>query len=285
MKNLRKKVLMLSLTVGISMMSMTGTAFAHVNDTTINNTQETAYQLTKNSVSDSLTYSPNRLSSCFLSDSNDVDWYRVFLDAGTQTLTINSSTNNKIADVVSSDGSTLISEGTFGPSTKQSQKFQVNTAGTYYIKIYSKEQFTTKSYYSIFVGAPWYKRGSYSQSLSTLSLTPYRKESTTATFDLTNNSSIPNTAVVEHVYLNGSEVNKNFVNNKVRSIKANSQSSWTDISGIVFFDENVLNTTSPIRLKQGWSFKHSISSFWGSYTSYSLSPVVKFDYLYEDNDI
>lgn len=285
MKNLRKKILMLSLTVGISMMSMTGTAFAHVNDTTINNTQETAYQLTKNSISDSLTYSPNRLSSCFLSDSNDVDWYRVFLDAGTQTLTINSSTNNKIADVYTQDGSTLLLEGTFGPSTKQSQKFTVPTSGTYYVKIHSNESFNTKSYYSIFVGAPWYKRGSYSQPLSTLSLTPYRKESTTATFDLTNNSSIPKTAVVEHVYLNGSEVNKNYVNNKVRSIRADSQRSWTDISGVVFFDENVLNTTNPISLKQGWSFKHSISSFWGSYTSYSLSPIVKFDYLYEDNDI
>lgn len=285
MKNLRKKLLMLSLTVGISMMSMTGTAFAHVNDTTINSTQQTAYQLTKNSISDSLTYSPQKLNNCFLSNSNDVDWYKVFLDAGTQTLTINSSTNNKIAEIYSQDGKTTISKGTFGPSTKQSQKFTVPTSGTYYIKIYSKEQFTTKSYYSIFVGAPWYKRGSYSQSLSTLTLTPSKKVSNTAYFNLGSNSSIPNTAVVEHIYLNGSEVNKNAVNNKVRSLKADSQSSWTDISGIVFFDQNVLNTTNPTPLKQGWSFKHSVSSFYSGYTSYSLSPIVKFDYLYEDNDI
>jgi len=118
-----------------------------------------------------------------------------------------------------------------------------------------------------------------------MTLTPYKKESNIAPFDLTTNSSIPYTAVVEHIYLNGSEVNKNAVNSKVRSIKANSQRSLTDISGMVFFDENVLNTTNPTPLKQGWSFKHSVSSFYGSYTSYSLSPIVKLDYLYEDSDI
>ncbi len=235
MKNLHKKLLMFLFSLGISMTaiisttSMSNVAFAHVTSTIVNDTQDTAYQLTQNTITDSLAYNPKRVTGCFLSDSNDTDWYKVFLYAGTQTLTINSSNNNKIADVYSQDG-TPISTGTFGPSTKQSQKIQVATSGTYYIKIHSDEIFSTKSYYSIFVGAPWYKRGSYSKSLSTMTLTPSKKVSNTASFDLTTNFSIPNTAVVEHIYLNGSKVNKNAVNNKVRSIKAYSQSSWTDIS-------------------------------------------------------
>lgn len=290
MKNLHKKLLTFLFSLGISMTaiisttSMSNVAFAHVNSTIINDTQNTAYQLTQNTITDSLNYNPKRVNGCFLSDSNDTDWYKVFLSAGTQTLTINSSNNNKIADVYSQNG-TPISTGTFGPSTKQSQKIQVADSGIYYIKIHSNETFNTKSYYSIFVGAPWYKRGSYSESLNTMTLTSFKKTSNTAYFDLTNTSSIPNTAVVEHIYLNGSEVNKNAVNNKIRSIKANSQNSWTDISGPVLFDEDVLNTTNPTPLKQGWAFKHSVSSFYGSSTRYSLSPIVKFDYLYEDNNI
>lgn len=301
MKKNTKRLIMFLFTLSVSVIGaagMTGmngksdVAFAHVVSTTsasvifVNDTKDTAYQLQQNTLADSLVFSPKKVDNCFLSDSNDTDWYKVFLYAGTQTLTINSSNNNKIAEVVSADGMTTISTGTFGPSTKQSQKFQISQSGTYYIKIHSNESFSTKSNYSIFVGAPWYKNGTYSKSLNTnLSLTPTKKISSIVIFDLSLDYSIPSSAIVKHIYLNGTEVNKYAVDGKVRSIKAGSQSLWTDISGIVFFDKDVLNTTNPLPLKQGWSFKHSVSSFYSGYTSYSLNPVVKFDYLYEDSDI
>lgn len=287
MKILQKKLLTFLVTLCIGMTSMTGMVFAYVGDPSVaNDTKETAYQLTQNTIADSLIYNPKIVHNCYLSDSNDEDWFKVYLSAGTQTLTINSLQNNKIADVYSQDGSSLIFEGTFGPSTKRGQKFQVATAGTYYIKIHSNESFSTKSEYTIFVGAPWYKRGTYSKSLNTnMSVSPTKKVSNIVNFNLSTDAGIPNSAIVETISLDGTETNKNAVSGKVRSLKPSLQNSWFDISGIVFFDQDVLNTTNPIMLKQSWAFKHSVSGFYSGYTSYSLNPVIKFTYLYEDNDI
>lgn len=261
-------------------------AFAHVVDlnstTTVNNTINSAYQLTENTVEDSLSSTPKILWNCYLSNSNDTDWYQVFLSAGTKTLTINSANNNIIADVISSDGSTIISKSIHGPSTKQQKKFEVSTSGTYYIKISSTESFSTRSDYSIFIGAPWYLTGSYTQSLNTnLTVTPYNKVSRTVNFDLSNNTSIPNSAVVRKITVSGTETNKYYVDNKVRSIRPYSQYSWIDIPGVSLFYTNVLNPSSPISLKQNWSFKHSVSGFSSGYTSYSLNPTITFNYMYE----
>jgi len=149
-KKFTKKLLMFLFTLGISMAGIAGmtgmpgmsdVAFAHVVSTTsaavtfVNDTKHTAYELTQNTIADSLAYSPKKVNGCFFSDSNDTDWYKVYLSSGTQKLTINSVNNNKIADVVSEDGSSLISEGTFGPSTKQQKKFTIITPGVYYINV------------------------------------------------------------------------------------------------------------------------------------------------------
>ncbi|MCB2362352.1 hypothetical protein [Clostridium estertheticum] len=82
----------------------------------------------------------------------------------------------------------------------------------------------------------------------------------------------------------GTEVNKYYVNDKVRSLKPSSQYSWFDITGPGIFKKDVLNTSQPIMLKQGWSFKHSVSSFLSPYTRYSLNPTIQFSYQYTDNN-
>lgn len=286
MKNLQKKLLVFLLTIGITLSGMGSMVFAYPNNESENaiDTKETAYQLTANTLDDSLTWHYNIISSCYLIDSNDTDWYKVYLNAGTQTLTLTSIGNNKIADIFSEDGN-LISESIHGPSTKKQKKFEIINPGTYYIKISSDESFGTKSEYSILVGAPLYRSASYSKPLNTvMALTTSKKISSTVNFNLSTDTSIPNGAIVGKISIYGAEVNKYYVDDKVRSLKPASQYSWFNIASLAVFEKDVLNTTQPIMLKQGWSFKHSVSSFFAPYTSYSLNPTIEFNYQYDANN-
>lgn len=286
MKILQKKLLVFLLTIGITFTSMGSMVFAYPNSESANaiDTKETAYQLTANTLDNSLTWHYNIISGCYLNDSNDTDWYKVYLNSGIQTLTINSLSNNKIAEVISEDGS-VISTSIHGPSTKKQHKFTITNAGTYYIKINSNESFSTKSEYSILVGAPLYLSTSYSKPLNTvMTVTSSKKTSSTVNFDLTTDTSIPEGAIVDKITITGTEVNKYYVNDKVRSIKPSSLYSWFDIPALAVFEKDVLNTSQPIMLKQGWSFKHSVSSFFAPYTSYSLNPIIKFHYQYDANN-
>lgn len=260
--------------------------FAYPNNESTNaiDTKETAYQLTANTLNDSLTWNYKVIPSCYLIDSNDTDWYKVYLNAGSQTLTLTSITNNKIADITSEDG-TLISESIHGPSTSKQTKFNIINSGTYYINISSDESFSTKSEYSILVGAPLYTTVTYSKPLNTvMALTPSKKTSSIVNFDLSTDTSIPAGAIADSISIMGTEVNKYYVNDKVRSIKPSLQSSWFDITGPAIFQKDVLNTSQPIMLKQVWSFKHSVSSFLAPYTSYSLNPTIQFTYQYPTNN-
>ena len=129
------------------------------------------------------------------------------------------------------------------------------------------------------IGAPDYKRAYYTKNLNTnLSLTTTIKTSSTVNFDLSTDSSIPSSAVVAQISLNGVETNKYNADGKVRSIKTYF-GNWMNKSGVSFFDIDVLNVNSPMALKQQWSFKHSASTVYGPY---SLNPSITFTYLCED---
>ena len=95
--------MLLSLTLLFSI-SISNIAFAYVNgpnSTQIqNSTKEEAYLLQENMLSDSLSCYVKRVSNCFLSNSDDTSWFKVYLTTGTKTLTIN-STPNIIAKVTS----------------------------------------------------------------------------------------------------------------------------------------------------------------------------------------
>ncbi|MCB2288697.1 hypothetical protein LGK97_02825 [Clostridium sp. CS001] len=286
MKILQKKLLVFLFTLSITLTGMTGMVFAHINYGTptaiVNDTKDTAYQLKANTIQDSLSYLAIPLSGT-LSDSNDADWYKVFLYSGNQTLTLKSYDNDKIAEVISEDG-TLVSKSIHGPSTKRQERFTITTSGTYYIKVYSNESFSTTSSYSILIGAPEYRLASYTKSLNTnMVVTPTKKVSSNVSFDLSTDTSIPATAIVREINIMGTETNKYYVDDKIRSIKPISQYSWFDLTGPAIFTKNVLNPSQPIMLKQNWSFKHSVSGFFAPYTSYSLNPIIEFNYYCEEN--
>ncbi|MBP2024439.1 hypothetical protein J2Z44_004308 [Clostridium punense] len=170
MRKLSKKIALFLFMLLFTVITTTNSAYAHVDDgapaTVINNTKETSQLITANTIQDSLDFHPKMLSSCFLSDSNDTDWYKVFLTQGTNTLTINSPYHNIVANIYSDDLVYEISTSIHGSSTKKQAKFTVDKSGTYYIRISSTETFSDKASYSLMVGAPWYIPKSYTVNLN-----------------------------------------------------------------------------------------------------------------------
>lgn len=286
MKKISSKILVFLFVSMFAIVNINTVAHAHViNDSSTNNTKETAKELQLNTLQDSLTWHVKILGSCRLNNSNEVDWYKVNMPAGKQTITINSAKSLTASIYSDSECTNIISKSIHGDKTKQSHKFEVNAAGVYYVKIEAAEKFDTQNDYSIMVGAPWYKSGSYSQSLNTdLALNPRNTESRTVYFNISDNS-IPESAVVRSISIRGNETNKYYVDDKIRSIKPFSGYAWTNMRGPAMFSEDVLNTNNPMKLKQGWAFKHSVSGFFGSYNYYSLNPVIDFEYLYEDENL
>ncbi|CDM68524.1 Hypothetical protein CM240_1365 [Clostridium bornimense] len=243
-----------------------------------NSTQETAFQLTENTIYDSLRLFPKRESSCFLESTGDAGWYKVNLSEGTKTLTIYAPYVTVTATVFNSEKSKVY-ENKFGKSLKRQGKFDVSNAGTYYIRISSDDEITEKVAYTMLVGAPDYTTKTYTKSLSTTKLTTYSRYSSIQTFDLSNVSSIPDSAIVKTISLGGTETNKYNASGKTRSICVYGK-SWYRSTGPSIFEVDMFNATTPTPLKQKWQFQHYATSVTDSY---SLKPSIIFTYMCENN--
>ncbi|AAO36904.1 hypothetical protein DP149_11750 [Clostridium tetani] len=275
MKKVFQKVFYLLLLFSILVFSSEGKVYAHVNEQ-VNNTKENAVSLTYNTVNDSIKFRPKVLYGCEIVGTDDEDWYKVYLPTGTQTLSIYAS-KPLIAQVYTEDNR-LIFQGSYGLSTKVGQKFQTEEQGTYYVKIKSANN-ENLNYY-IMMGAPWYKAGSYTYNHSGyISVGRFSKESDTISFSLSSKSEIPDTAIVTGITTRGKELGSAY--GRVRSLKANNQFNWIGLREFTFNDNNMYSSVNPIKLKQGWQFKHSISAF--DTSSYSVKPSITFEYMAEDD--
>lgn len=277
MKKILKKTFMFLLlcsflTVGFG---INNKAFAHV-DKVANNTKDLATQLKCNTVQDSLTSNVKVLYGCDLIGADDEDWYKVSLPEGVQTLSIY-ATKSIVAEVYSADNNRIF-KSDYGNSKKIGQRFTVNQAGTYYIKVISPNKENVNYY--IMAGAPWYKSDSYTYNLNqNVPVSKYTKESMQVSFSLSGISSIPNSAVVTGVTIKGRDAGD--ASGRVRSVKAATQTSWINTKEFSFSNDSVFTGVNPTMLKQGWSFKHSVSTMYSS--SYSVNPSITFNYMCEDD--
>lgn len=244
-----------------------------------NSVKEVAFTLTENTLYNSLTFTLKREYSCFLEKKGDEGWYKVYLTSGSKALTIYAPYVNINAKIFDSKEN-LVYENNYGKGRKRKGKFNLANPGVYYIKVTSNDEITKRVAYTMLIGAPEYKTDNYTKKLSTTTLTSTRKTSPVQTFNLINEKSIPNTAVIKTISLGGTEKNKHDPSNKTRFIRINNK-NWFQSTGPVFFDINMFNATSPTLLKQTWQFKHSISS---TSAPYSLTPSITFTYLYESDE-
>lgn len=255
-------------------MSSAKTTYAHVGGI-LNNTKDSAVVLSYNTVDNSINGNPQILWNCKVGGRDDEDWYKVYLPSGIQTLSINAIKAVSVVVYDENDNPVFIS--TYGPATKIGQKFNISQAGTYYIQITSVDD-VDASYY-IMIGAPWYKSGTYTYNYSSsVAINVSTKVSSTVSFDLSSISSIPDTAVVTGVSIGGTETGS--ASGRVRSLKPTNKSTWIDLKEFTFTNNSVYSSISPIKVKQSWQFKHSVSSISGS--SYSLKPSIIIRYMAED---
>ncbi len=212
----------------------------------------------------------------------DVDFFKVTLPAGDNTLIVQAYYAD-LKVTIYNQSENRYHEEIFN-SKNQQYNFRLNTneAGTYYVSIATQPgtqpDLTKKPAYKLIAGNPYYSWGSYTvKNLGSLSITPRSKTSRTAFFDLTNENSIPEGAIVESIRFGGQESGS--VSGRIRSVRPSSTSSWLDGKEFWFEAANVSSSYSPVYLKQLWDFRHSASSF-GYTQSYTLTPEVYFKYYY-----
>lgn len=213
---------------------------------------------------------------------DDVDIFQVYLPAGANTLIVQAYYADLHVSLFNQNQD-RIHEEIFGNNNKQYDfHLDTNQGGLYYVQIETEagtrtDLIKTPSY-RLVVGNPYYSWGSFTQKdLGTLSITPRSSTSRTAFFDLTSNNDIPNGSIVDSIRFGGQEDGS--VSGRVRSVRPSGSSRWLDGREFWFEAANVSTSSSPVYLKQFWTYRHSASSF-GYTKTYSLTPEVYFRYYY-----
>ncbi|ENK1244580.1 hypothetical protein AB2063_002789 [Clostridium botulinum] len=241
-----------------------------------NDSKESSIEIERNDNNDFYGSPKYILSS--INGSNDEDWYSVFLKEGEETLTLQSFHKDLSAEVVSKSGEELLKNTVFGPNTKKQAKFKVAQTGTYYIHIKNNTgTYSEQAEYRLTIGLPVYTLKYYTVDFNNVvSVDPRTGKSNTVTFDLTNNSQIPEDAVLMRVSINGKESGRAY--KRTRSIKAADQTRWIDTTESLFNKDNLIHPY-PIKLKQRWQFKHEANELFSN--SYALKPSIYIAYQTE----
>ena len=271
-----------SLVIALSTASISASASTRIQEKESNNTVSEAQEIQRNNVIPSTVvkgkYEGQNVVSGKVSDASDVDWYKVYLPADSNTIfAINSTSLSGLGKIeILDEKQNIVSAFTHKQNTKilgaTPYRVSIPKSGNYYVKIYS----TIKGGDYLFtIGGPNYTVGDYTyKSTSKLVLTP-KINSDTMNFDLTRVSNIPDGAVVYYVSFQGSKQNR--ATNEVRSLKLASDRNWTRTSSYTFNADIPVVTNKLLKSKWNAKLEGNVSKYT---KSYSLTPSITFSYVY-----
>ncbi|MCH4200135.1 MAG: hypothetical protein LKF87_10210 [Clostridium tyrobutyricum] len=255
---------------------------ASVNETEPNNSSSEAQLIQRNNEDPSKVVNGNRngqyVAVGTFSDSNDEDWYKVYLPASDKTiLGINTSKISVASDFdIYDENLNLVKSISYvkDPSYLGPTPYYIDipNTGYYYIRVHSN---ASSGEYRFYIGGPDYSVDTYTyNATNALTITP-TITSVQTTYDFSNIDSIPTEAIVYHVTLDGTRTN--FPSSEERSIKLASDSSWITTPEYTY--DTDVPVSSSKHLKNPWIFKldGSVSKYTGSY---KLVPQITFRYIY-----
>ena len=172
-----------------------------VNETEPNNTRETAMTITANRETPAQAVSGNRPNEYVVDGStsaNDEDWYKVYLNAGVQYVTLNGGTLS--FEVYEEDSEFPIiarqyQKTGFGGTA---YRFNATTAGFYYVCIHTN--LSSSQDYLMLVGDPTYDVISCTVNLDSVTMSGSDQN---VSFNLVNETSIPEGAIVYSMAVRG----------------------------------------------------------------------------------
>lgn len=231
-----------------------------------NNSLETAqtiqanYETAAQAVSGSR---PNQHVITGYTSSSDVDWFKVYLNAGTQYMTCNDHSflftiYDPNGNVVQDD--TYVKTG-FGPTAYD---FDANETGYYYVRI---QGITSSSVsYLFLIGGPTYSVANCQVNLPSVTMTS--TGSPNSSFDLSTNSNLPNGAVVYSILMNGVR------SNDVRSISVRNLTSSTTVNLPTYTWNKSGLVSLNMPLKAGWQITYGYNK------NVTFNPSIKLYYAY-----
>lgn len=266
---LKKRILavVLSCVTLMNIISLPVQAATTVYEKEPNNTRETAMTITANRETPAQAVSgskPNQYVVDGSTSSGDEDWFKVYLDAGTQYVTLNGDSYFNFEVYSESSSIPIISDEYiktgFG---SRAYDFRVATAGYYYVRIYTN--MSSIRDYSLLVGDPVYTVASCTVELGSVTM---QGSDSSSSADLRGETEIPEGAIVYSMTVNN-----------VRS---------TAVDGIAVRNRTTSNTINLDRYtwsKRGLvSLSMPIRSNWQIIFEYSkditFSPTITFQYVY-----
>ncbi|TCI67857.1 hypothetical protein EVJ22_13445 [Exiguobacterium sp. SH0S7] len=242
-------------------------------------TFEEAVELPRNDSTSFVIPEKNDLTT--INNNDDVRTYKVFLGMNqTEKLTLISQKTYAV-EIYDAQGITLAKREKVGEEGNRQLTFETASTGWYYVEINpSDTDFKTDYPYSlrVIVGEPLYVNNinPYTVNLGSSSITSTSNASRIQYFDLSNEASIPDDAILTSVTIGGSESNRYLLDlySIKRSIRPSSTVSWIH-TGFPLYDASNLDyvaKSSQIRMKQFYSFQHSARL--NSSGTYTLSPTI-----------
>ena len=278
-----KKILLFiaSVFIAISVGNVSAYASQRINEKSeSNDTASEAQEIERNNIDKSSVttgkYNGQNVISGNIDDASDVDWYKVYLPADNNTIfAINSPKLSGKIEILD-ENLNIVKGFTHRQNTNMRgatpYRVPINKSGTYYVKIYS---IVGGGDYLFTIGGPNYSVDSYTYKPSSKMTLTTSIKSTQMDFDLSKVSTIPDGAVVYDVTFQGTRTNS--ASNERRSLKLASDYSWIATSSYTFTAK--VPVVRNMLLKSNWNAK--LEGDVSRYTkTYSLSPSIRFDYVY-----
>lgn len=243
------------------------TAYAQsVREADDNDTKENAQLIQANSETAAQVVSGNRPNQYLVNgytSTNDDDWYKVYLIAGTQYVNCN---GNSFTFEVYDSNENLIESETYVKSGfgLKAYSFEALTTGYYYVKITGTT--SSSQSYILGVGGPVYFVASCEVELDTVTMA--NKKDEVVTFNLGGEDRLPDDAVVYEISMNGvrtTSVNRIAVTNGNTNKTVSLETYTWNKSGLVSQD---------LDLKSNWEIEFAYNK------NTSFTPSIKLYYVY-----
>ncbi|MCM1090717.1 MAG: hypothetical protein NC092_04380 [Butyrivibrio sp.] len=242
-------------------------AATNVRETEPNDTRENATEITANRETPAQAVSGSRPNQYVVHGSTkagDDDWFRVYLNAGTQYVTLNGDSYYSF-DVYTEFGTNPIISDEFvrGEFGSKAFSFSASTAGYYYVKIYT-DMSSTRDYIML-VGDPTYTVASCYVELGNVSM---QGSDRVIPIDLRGETAIPEDAIVYSMTVNNvrsTAVKGITVRNRTTSNTINLNSSTWSKDGLV-------SLSMPVRSNWQVTFEYSKNT--------TFTPTVRLQFVY-----
>lgn len=266
---LKKRIIafVLSCVTLMNIISLPVQAATTVRETEPNNTRETAMTITANRETPAQAVSgskPNQYVVDGYTSSGDDDWFMVYLDAGTQYLTLNGDSYFNY-EVYSESGSTPIIRGQYVKTGfgSTAYNFTAATAGYYYVRLYTN--LSSILDYSMLVGDPVYTVASCTVELGDVTISGSDRN---VSANLVWEADIPEDAIVYAMTVNNvrsTAVSGISVRNRTTNNTINLNSYTWSKSGLV-------SLSMPVRSNWQITFEYS--------KNITLTPTITFQFVY-----